>query len=37
MGGSEGQTKGIGARTMMIKRKSTRMPATNDCDFGEGK
>ena len=29
-GGSEGKTKGIGARTMMIKRKSTRMPATND-------
>ena len=29
-GVSEGKTKGIGARTMMIKRKSTRMPATND-------
>ena len=30
MGGSEGQTKGIGARTMMTKIKSTRIPATND-------
>ena len=26
----EGKTKGIGARTMMIKRKSTRIPVTND-------
>ena len=29
-GGSKGQTEGIGARTMTTKRKSTRMPATND-------
>ena len=28
--GSEGKAKGIGARTTTIKRKSTRMPATND-------
>ena len=27
---SKEQTEGIGARTMMTKRKSTRMPATND-------
>ena len=30
MGGSEGKAKGIGTRTMMIKRKSTQMPGTND-------